>query len=62
MHYYIYVQFWASGEQEEARSSCEQRIFWGPGTDFKNLKLLIFFTCNPLDTYIIYFCRVSYRL
>jgi hypothetical protein len=31
---HCYIQSFVSGEQEEVRSSCAQRIFWSPGTAF----------------------------
>jgi hypothetical protein len=56
-----YLQFCSSYELEAARSSCEQRIFWGQVGLFKILKRLIFSSSNPLGTCMIYFCqKVSY--
>jgi hypothetical protein len=38
-----HIQFCSSYELEAARSSCEQRIFWVPGTAFQNFKNTNFF-------------------
>jgi hypothetical protein len=37
-HTILDIQFLFRREQEEFRSRCEQRIFWGPGTAFQNSK------------------------
>jgi hypothetical protein len=39
----VNIQSFFSDEQEEARSSCEQRILRGPGTAFQKFKSTDFF-------------------